>query len=155
MNRLMTGAIIAVLAVTACAAQAASCDIRANDLQFDAYNSLRPAAVDSVSTILVQCETALAAEMVAYSISVGSGQSGSFSPRTMIGPGETLEYNLYVDSMRTTIWGDGSGGSVTVGGELNLPGQNSSERIIYGRIPPLQSVPPGLYVDSIVISLDF
>lgn len=144
----------AVLTAMSCGARAASCEVGAGDLSFGAYNSADAAPVDSVGTILVQCDSGGASEVAGFSIAIGPGFSGSFQPRAMQGAGDRLEYNLYVDSARSLVWGDG-GGSMSVGVELNLPAERSAERLVYGRIPPGQAVAPGVYVDSLVVRIEF
>src|SRR6266487_1298814 len=53
-----------------------------------------------------------------------------FIPRKMVNAGTLLNYNLYTDAARTTVWGDGTGGTVTVSGSSN----GSTTHTVYGRI---------------------
>lgn len=142
-------------ALAAQPAHAASCDVTAHDLQFGSYNSGDGAPEDSVSTVVVECVSAVAAEIAGYSIVIDSGLSGDVQSRAMLGAGESLQYNLFVDAARTTVWGDGSGGSITVGGELNLPAQGIAEHLLFGRIPPRQPVSPGIYGDGLTVRIEF
>ena len=44
-------------------------------------------------------------------IQLDKGGAPTFTPRQMRRSGEILSYNLYLDSTRSTIWGDGTGGT--------------------------------------------
>lgn len=62
-----------------------------------------------------------------------------------------LDCNLYVDPDRLQVWGDGTGGSLTVPSTFVL-GANLS---IYGRVPAGQNPRAGTYVDTIVVTVTF
>jgi spore coat protein U-like protein len=86
-------------------------------------------------------------------ISLSAGGGGSFFPRTMAGPaGSVLNYNLYSDGGRTTVWGDGTGGSASLSGSFGagIP----STFTVYARIFRNQrGVAAGLYSDSIMVTV--
>lgn len=153
--------LVAVLALAAAlwapssTAQADSCAFRAASatlVDFSIYSGgLLP--VDSTGVIPLTCTPALALGTVAYTISIGTGSSGSFSPRTLLrtGGGGTLEYDIYIDPTRLIIWGDGSLGTGTVSGLCS----GDCDVLAYGRIPGAQMVPGGSYADDVVITVDF
>jgi spore coat protein U-like protein len=64
-----------------------------------------------------------------------------------------LNYNLYLDSAYTQIWGDGTGGTVTksdnIGGLLG----SSISYTVYGRLPGGQNVPAGVYSDTVFVTV--
>ncbi len=64
---------------------------------------------------------------------------------------EFLSYNLFTSSDRTTIWGDGSGGSsyVVINARRNRP----ATAIIYGRISERQNVSIGNYNDVVTVTI--
>jgi len=64
----------------------------------------------------------------------------------------TLEYNLYTDAGRTTVWGDGTASSVTAAGTGSGAQQSLT---VYGRIPASQSVPAGSYSDTVTATINF
>ncbi|NNC64112.1 MAG: spore coat protein U domain-containing protein [Gammaproteobacteria bacterium] len=64
-------------------------------------------------------------------------------------------YNLYSNPARTLVWGDGTGGSLTVFRSKPRPGRQNFSLPVYGRIPPTQSVSPGLYSDDIIVTIVF
>ncbi len=62
-----------------------------------------------------------------------------------------LQYNLYLDAARTTIWGNGSGGTST----LNAPSGGNQTVSVYGRVFPLQDVSVGICSDSILVTINY
>lgn len=86
------------------------------------------------------------------SISLSAGNSGSFTTRYMLGPGNAhLNYNLYTTSALATVWGDGTGGTSTVGGTVSSTPVTFT---IYGSIPPNQyGAVAGVYSDSLTVSV--
>ncbi len=72
----------------------------------------------------------------------------------------TLNYNLFTDTARSVIWGDGLGGTGLASGSFTVgPGVgNGSRQVVhpvYGRIPALQDVLDGAYTDTIIVTLQF
>jgi spore coat protein U-like protein len=61
----------------------------------------------------------------------------------------TLSYNLYADAAYSEIWGDGSGGTVSVSGNA------SSRFTVYGMIPDQAPPAPGVYTDNLVITISY
>src|SRR4029079_2141001 len=88
-------------------------------------------------------------------IEMTTGLSGQFTPRFMSASStDTLAYNIYLDSTRQTIWGQGLYGT-DVYYQNNPP--NGTPVIVpaYGRIPPRQNPPPGQYVDVVTVRVLF
>ena len=113
---------------------------------FGTINPLDAVNVDSAGSIAVSCDA-----LTPYSIVLGSG-AGAFAARTMVSGGNLLEYNLYVDELRTLIWGDGTGGSQTVAGSADITG---TLHTVYGRVPAQVEAVPGTYSDSVAITVTF
>ena len=67
---------------------------------------------------------------------------------------ETLDYNLYQDSTRTVIWGDGTGGSQTFVQPDPRLGVNI-DVTVYGRIPAGQDVSSGAYSSTVTATIFF
>jgi spore coat protein U-like protein len=65
-----------------------------------------------------------------------------------------LQYNLYKDAAYAQVWGDGTGGTVTLA-NTNSGSGTGPTHTIYGRIPAGQDLPVGTYTDSIVITITF
>lgn len=136
---------------------AADCSVTASSFSFGNYNPLDTLPRDSSSTINVQCSLiGLLSLTVAYTLSLSTGSSGSYSLRTLAGPGSPLGYQLYADAARLLVWGNGSSGTVTVSDSYLLGlGIVSRNYPIYGRLPADQQVGAGTYADSITVTLDF
>lgn len=115
-------------------------------LAFGAIDALLPVATDSSSTVQVSCP-----ELTEYSISLSAG-SGSFSSRRLSSGALELQYQLYADASRVNPWGDGSGGSVRVNGSADPGG---SLHTVYGRVPHQPLAKPGIYSDSLLVTVSF
>lgn len=67
-----------------------------------------------------------------------------------------IEYNLYTDSTRTTLWGDGSAGTSYVSDGYLLGLLTVSRNYpVYGRVPAGQNLPAGVYSDVVVVTVDY
>jgi spore coat protein U-like protein len=93
-------------------------------------------------------------------VTLSTGGGGSFAPRRLRAGTALLGYNLWSDPARSSIWGNGSSGTVIVSGLLKVgPGVGNGVRTavhpIYGRIPALQDAAEGDYLDSIVATLTY
>ena len=130
-------------------AEAAKCGVTATSVVFGAYNVFSVAPIDSTGTISINCSGN--ARNVAITIS--SGQSGSYGARTLRKAGEALAYNLYVDANRSTVWGNGSGGSQSY--VVNPPNNVDVDLTVYGRVPPSQDISAGAYADSVTVTVNF
>jgi spore coat protein U-like protein len=139
-------------------ARAAGCSVTASAVAFGNYPLFSPTPTDSSGTISVAC-SGTAGESVSYRVSLGAGVSGSVAARRMSSPTSpfALAYNLHTDAARTVVWGDGSGSSVMLNGTLTLPvsGSSSVSATVYGRMPARQNVFPGVYADSITVTVNF
>ncbi|MFC3551257.1 spore coat U domain-containing protein [Lysobacter cavernae] len=127
-----------------------SCTIAASDLDFGSQGVL-DASVDATSTISVTCTSG-----VDYNIefNLGDWQSTNYSNRNLRHTDgyTTIKYQLYTDSARTSIWGNGNAGTQKKGGTGNGALQNLT---VYGRLPT-QSVPKsGTYTDTITATINY
>ncbi len=156
MNRVVNFILLMVLsAVSAGFAAAATCDVSANGVAFGAYDSIGNAQRDTSGTISVTCSGTLG-DNVSYSIQLNAG-AGTYANRRISTGAVNLNYNLYVDSSRSQIWGDGSGGTSVVHDSYALT-QTSVTRqyTIYGRIPTGQNqANAGSYLENIIVTLSY
>ena len=129
---------------------APSCTISAGSVAFGSYDVFASSANDSTGTVTITCNGA-AHDIV---VSLSTGASGAYNPRTMTRGGETLSYNLYRDAARTSIWGDGTGGTSTYTNAN--PANNMAINItVYGRVPANQDVSAGAYSDTVSAVINF
>lgn len=127
----------------------ATCTVLAETHQFGSIAIPTPdePPIDSVSAIRVTCPPT-----VGYTVSLSFGDNPQGTQRRMNWNGNLINYNLYVDTTRTSIWGDGTGNSVVSGGG----GTGTEQRLsVYGRIQPKQSGPPGTYSDTITVTITY
>jgi spore coat protein U-like protein len=146
----LRGWAVAAVIVAAGAARAGPVckNVSTTSVAFGIYNPVNGSPTDSTGSVSYFCAGALAPV-----ISISAGSSGSFSPRQMTSTStDVLTYNLYIDAARTTVWGDGTGGSSTVNGTTAT---NPATNTIYGRIFPGQSVAAGNYSDTLTVTLNF
>lgn len=145
-------AILAFIA-SAGAAQAQACSVSATTMGFPAYNAFSGSPADATSTVTVTC-TGLLFIGVTYNVQLDGGQEGNILARKMQqGPGNKLAYQVYLDSGRTTPWGNGVQGS-TFGGTMLLGlFSRTNTRTVYGRIPASQHVQSGDYSDGPVMTV--
>lgn len=134
-----------------------SCTVSATDTAFGNYGPFDTSPVDATGTVSVRCELLLGlSALVDYHIYLSTGLGGGYSPRRMYKGTDTLNYNLYTDSARTTIWGDGSGSTSYVEDsyliQLTPVTRNYT---VYGRLPAEQNVAPGLYTDVITVTVEY
>lgn len=136
------------------------CDLDVAPMSFGIYDTLSPLGSQVTGSVTVTCRLLdpNAAERIGYSIALGPG-SGSYARRTMraAGTSETLGYNIHLRSVSpATVWGDGTGGTVTANGSMTI-NKNSDRRPLalplVGAIPPLQSVAPGVYTDTLTVTV--
>lgn len=122
-------------------------------LDFGAYDVFASAPKQVPGSLVVHCLSLLSTDRITVSLSKGS--SNSFAARTMKFGGNALSYNIYLGGY-TTVFGDGTGGTVTygpvspaglIGGDLTVN--------FFGQIPARQNVPAGTYLDTLVVTVNF
>jgi spore coat protein U-like protein len=140
LRRLMAMGLTAV-AAPACAV---NCNVSTVGVSFGGYDVFSEQSLDGAGSVAVSCDAS-----TTYSIALSPG-AGSFGSRRMTSGSHTLNYNLYDDATHSTIWGDGSAGTVVVGGTAV-----TATHTVYGRIPARQNAYVGSYGDAIVVTLSF
>ena len=89
---------------------------------------------------------------VALNAGTHAGGPANFTARAMASGSNSLGYQLYLDSGRSSVWGDGTGSSATSSGT----GTGSTQTIpIYGRIPSLSGIVPGTYTDTVTVTVTY
>ncbi len=134
-----------------------NCTVSTTGLQFGQYRPLSSTNHERTGTIQVQCSLlGLVGLLVSYEISFNTGGSGTYTNRRLLGPVNTLNYNLYKDASRTIILGNGTGGTQTItDGYLLSLTPLTRTYTIYGRIPANQNVRTGSYSDSILVTVTY
>jgi spore coat protein U-like protein len=133
-----------------------SCNVASSSVAFGNYNPTSLTALDGTGTVTVSCSVILAGLLASWTISLSTGTSGTYSPRRMANGAAVLAYNLYTTAARTSVWGDGNGGTSVVSDSRTLiVGNNTTQYTMYGRIPTLQDVRAGAYSDTITVAIDY
>jgi spore coat protein U-like protein len=141
---------LTALLVVCTRVDAATCTVSTTSVLFGAYNVFTSSPTDSVGTVEIHCQGN--AKDVAVAISKGDG--ATFASRRLAKAGEQLFYNLYREASRTSIWGDGTGGSQMR--ILNsVPNGTTVPLTMYGRIPPGQDVSTGAYSDTLTVTVNY
>ncbi len=145
-------------------ARADTCFLTTYPMDFGPYDPMANAPLDINGQVGVDCRPppwANPADEVVYTITLDSGlhSSGTFFPRKMQSgtDGGLMSYNLYIDSARTQVWGDGTESTYVIEGiGEGEKHEFVSTLTIYGRIPAQQtSLTPGLYSDVITVTVMF
>ena len=128
----------------------ANCTVTTSPIAFGSINPLSGSNIDATGGISVTCTNGTSWTAAA---GVGSGTGASFASRLMANGANLLSYNIYTDSGRTTVWGDGTSSTATVGNT----GSGSAQSVtIYGRVTSGQtSVPPGNYSDTVSVTVTY
>jgi spore coat protein U-like protein len=130
-----------------------SCQVSGTSLNFG--NSIDPLAaatpLDATSTLSVVC-TNTTPYTVALNAGANAGGAANFGARAMKSGTQTLGYQLYLDTGRSTVWGDGTASSSTSAGT----GTGSTQTLtLYGRLPSLANVVPGAYTDTVTVTVSY
>ena len=129
---------------------AAGCEVNASPVVFGNYDSIHPADLVTVGTLMLRC-TGMHGPV---KIALTAGDSQNFTQRVMHLGNSRLGYNLYLDATATSVWGDGSAGSRVY--TTTAPSDGAAMRIaVYGRVQSRQDASAGPYRDSVSVVLTF
>lgn len=124
------------------------CIITANDLDFGNYSAVAALPTDATSTIQVDCSLGAIFEVA---LDTGSN-GGDYTGRLMTNGVDNLTYNLYLDPLYLTVWGDDTGATEDVTGvSLGAP----INYTVYGRVTAGQDVSTGAYTDTVTATIAF
>jgi len=130
-----------------------TCAVNAAALAFGNYTP-GGGAVAGQTTVNVNCT-----KTTAFTVALDKGTTagGAIAQRLMASGGNTLQYNLYTTNTYTTIFGDGTAGSVTEAGTGN--GVNVANALtVFGQLPDNatnQAAIPGAYTDTITVTVTY
>lgn len=129
-----------------------SCLVAATNLVFGSYAPSSGNVLNATSVVTATCTAGTDYEIALDTGSNGSN-SGTITTRAMASESSNyLNYELYLDESRSTVWGDVSSGN-TVQNTSALLGVNT--HTVYGQIPADQYVPAGLYSDTIQVTVTY
>lgn len=134
--------------MTVTATVIASCGVEANDLAFGDYDPVSSTPLDVGTTIAVTCTHGASYDV---SLDAGVGADATIASRKMTSGAATLDYSLYRNAGRTSVWG-ATIGSNTVSGVGNGALQSIN---VYGRAPARQTAPAGNYTDTVTVTVTY
>lgn len=155
LRKSLCAACAGVACVFAAPAQAA-CSVEATPIAFGAYNGVTKAEVRTIATVTVRCTDLIV--LTNYTISLSPGQSGTATNRYISSGADRLDYQVFADAARTQILGDGSPGTVSRSGSVAAIiglGSSSSSIQIYPSIRGGQSPSPGVYTDTLTVTVSY
>jgi spore coat protein U-like protein len=127
------------------------CTVSTTPVSFGSYDVFSSFPLDSTGTITIYCNN-LEKKAMPVTVSISSGAAGSFNPRQMQREGgDRMNYYLFSDPSRTTIWGDGTGGTSIF--RRIIDRESPVYATVYGRIPARQNLRAGAYRDSLVVTV--
>jgi spore coat protein U-like protein len=130
----------------------AVCGVSASTLGFGVYNPTSATNLDATTTISVTCTNGTAYNV---GLNAGTGSGASVTTRKLTrtaGGSETVDYSLYQEIGRTTVWGD-TVSTDTVAGTGNGSAQPLT---VFGRIPGSQTTTPvASYSDTITVTVTY
>lgn len=151
MKTLSTGCALLLASAWSATVAAMTCTIGSvSGLAFGNYNVFDATPRDTAGSISYTCSDVGGASIV---IQLDQGNAATFFPRTLLDGAFVLEYNIYLDAARTSVWGDGSSGTSQHGPVVPDEGVNSVN--VFGRIEAGQNARAGSYSDTVVVTIVF
>lgn len=131
---------------------APSCTVSVLPLAFGTYDTIN--SLSGFTSITVSCSNInQGGGTVTYTLALSTGP-GSYAARQMTSGTNVLLYNLFSDPTHTQVWGNGTGGSVTVARTFTSPPKSQTAALtVYGLIPGAQNVVPGAYATATPITV--
>lgn len=132
---------------TATANVPSACTITNVDpLHFGSVSGLIQANIDQSTTLNFTCTG-----RTAWQVSLDNGLHASGQTRRMQMGTSHVSYELYRDDARTQRWGNTPNTDTAPG-----TGTGSSQSLtVYGRVPQPQSVTPGTYTDTVIVTIHY
>ncbi len=130
-------------------ATTSTCTMSASGISFGNVNVLAGSSVDVTATLTISC-TGGGSNGQRLCISFGSGAIFTGTQRQLAGPGGALlNYDLYKDAARTTVWGSWETGFQGSGLQVDVPQVSTTNVTVYARLfGSQQTAPAGSYSSS-------
>jgi spore coat protein U-like protein len=128
----------------------ANCTVSTTAVAFGVVDTLSATPDDATGGLNVTCTSGTAWTATA---GAGTGTGATLSVRKMSSGANLLNYTLYKDSGRTSIWGDGVAPTATITGTGTGSVQANT---IYGRVTASQGTAViGSYADTVAVTITF
>ncbi|MBG7617846.1 spore coat protein U domain-containing protein [Herbaspirillum sp. AP02] len=147
--------VIALLASAPVQAQQI-CSSASNPVAFGLYDPQSSAHLDNTGNITVTCQATVSL-LIGYTVKLSAGSSGAYASRKMLSGANSLNYQVYTDSARTSVWGDGSSstGFIADGYLLQVLTPVVKSYTVYGRVPGSQNAKAGSYLDTLTVLITY
>jgi spore coat protein U-like protein len=124
----------------------AVCEVTASDLAFGVYTAQSGTPLQGTTLLRATCTPG-----TTYNVGLDAGTSSgaTVNQRRMVSGANSLNYQLYSDSSRNTIWGNTSGTDTVTGTGTGV----AVDHTVYGQVPAAQVVPAGAYSDTITVRI--
>ncbi len=133
---------------TVTATVVATCSVSATDLSFGNYDPVSVSDLDATNTVTVNCTDGTSYDI---GLDAGTGGGATVATRKLTNAGNTLDYTLYQDAPRTTVWGN----TVSTDTVNDTASSVAANHTVYGRIASRQNVPAALYSDTITVTVTY
>jgi spore coat protein U-like protein len=125
----------------------AVCEITASDLGFGVYNAQGGSPLLGTTLLRATCTPNSSYQI---GLSEGTSPGATVNQRRMVAPSASvLNYQLYSDSTRNSIWGNTPGTDTVTGVGTGL----AQDHTVFGSIPTAQVVPAEEYADTITVRI--
>ena len=104
--------------------------------------------VDQTSTLQVTCTNTTPYNI---GLNAGTGSGATVAVRKMTSGGATINYSLYTDAGRSTVWGN----TVSTDTQAGTGSGAAQNYTVYGRIPAQTTPAPGNYADTITVTVTY
>jgi spore coat protein U-like protein len=153
LNSLKFAALILAVCVCANAAADPTCSVAASGVAFGNHDPLANTNADSTGSVSVTCTGSTG---VTYTIAASAG-IGTYSTRQQMSGSHALDYNVFIDNSRTTVWGDGSQGTSLISGSMTATSTGTTQTsTIYGRVfSGQQTARVGSYNDTLTVTVNY
>jgi spore coat protein U-like protein len=134
-----------------------SCTIATTGINFTNYDPVvanHTTPLDANGTVTVACTSGAATTI---GMNQGSNQAATSTaalPKRQMASGATnrVSYDLYQDTLHTTVWGDVGTGAAMTYNSTSMAAQTFN---IYGRMVGGQDVATGAYTDTVTATIQF
>lgn len=156
---LFAGAALAATATgtfSVTATVSATCTLGTTNVAFGMYDPSSGSSTNAAGSIQVTCTSG-----TTYSIAIDAGANAggatAFSNRRMkANTSDYLGYQLYLDSGRATVWGDGTNGSSLNPTSGSFTGDGSQHSYtVYGQVTAGNYAAPGSYSDAVNVTITY
>jgi spore coat protein U-like protein len=146
------GAATSTTTLNVSAKVASNCSVTATSLVFPDYDA--SAQIDGTTSLSVNCSKG-----TPYTIKLNGGTNGNIAQRLLRDASTNfLQYNLYTDAGRTSVWGQTTGTDTSGGTGNGMSAAKAISHTVYGRIVNStvnQDAPAGNYTDAVLVTVEY